>query len=354
LKLKFRCLLLSDAEWLSENANDPGAAKYALDIFPVTDHEIEEWVKKDLEEKSSKYIVAELNDEPAGFVRLWSRPEFGRDRHIAWLGIAVRKRHWRKGVGTRLMKEAISLAKNAGFRKLMLGMFEGNERALPLYEKLGFRTEAYEDEEVYIDGSWRKAFMMGLELAPCAPRHVIPPAFPTYASDTKPSENRRRENIDVRNVMDIDLDELHRLQNCPDSTKSTYILPPVTKEETKKWVEKLRSEEGKHCYTCSKGRKLLGYLYFRAYRLPFACLKFEEILVDTRKEPNETARLLISAIIGFKERYSYRKIFAYVPETSRVITESLEHEGFKKTGALKDYYFTDGCYMDVGVYAFPL
>ena len=89
MKLKFRCLLLSDAEWLSENANDPEAAKYALDIFPVTDHEIEEWVKKDLEEKSSKYIVAELNDEPAGFVRLWSRPEFGRDRYIAWLGIAV-------------------------------------------------------------------------------------------------------------------------------------------------------------------------------------------------------------------------------------------------------------------------
>jgi hypothetical protein len=86
-------------------------AKYAIDIFPVTEHEIEEWVKKDLKEKSIKYIVAELNEEPAGFVRLSLRPEFGRDRHIAWLGIAVRKRHGRESVGTGLMKEAISLEK---------------------------------------------------------------------------------------------------------------------------------------------------------------------------------------------------------------------------------------------------
>jgi len=120
LNLKFRCLLLSDAEWLTENANDPEAAKYALDVIPVTDHEIEEWLKKDLEEKSSKYIVAELNGEPAGFVRLSFRSESTRDRHVAWLGIAVRRKHWRKGVGEALMKEAIDLAKESGCRKLML------------------------------------------------------------------------------------------------------------------------------------------------------------------------------------------------------------------------------------------
>jgi L-amino acid N-acyltransferase YncA len=150
-----------------------------------------------------------------------------------------------------------------------------------------------------------------------------------------------------------DLDELHRLQNCPDSTKSTYRLPPVTKEETKNWLEKLRSEEGKYCFACSKENKLLGYLHFRAYRLPFPCLRFEEILVDTKQEPNETAESLVSSIKGFKERYSYRKIFAYVPETSRSVTEALENQGFNKTGAMKDYHFTDGYYANVAVYTFP-
>ncbi|MGD0979830.1 MAG: GNAT family N-acetyltransferase [Candidatus Bathyarchaeia archaeon] len=352
MDLKFRCLLLSDAEWLTENANDPEAAKYALDIFPVTDHEIEEWLKKDLEEKSNKYIVAELNGEPAGFVRLSFRPEFGRDRHVVWLGIAVRKRHWRRGVGTGLMKEAISFAKGSGCCKLMLGTFEGNERAMPLYEKLGFRTEAYEDEEVYIDGSWKKALIMGLELAPCEPKLVDALQLPPNAQNTKPSENPKQRDINVRQVIISDLDELHRLQNCPDSTKSTYRLPPVTKEETKKWLEKLRSEEGKYCYACTRGKELVGYLHFRAYRLPFPCLKFEEILVDIRHEPNETAKSLVSAIKGFKERYGYHRIFAYVPETSKAVTEALEDQGFKKTGAMKDNYFTDGYYVNVAVYSF--
>ena len=353
MDLRFRCLLLSDAEWLTENANDPEAAKYAIDIFPVTDHEIEEWLKKDLEEKSTKYIVAELNGEPAGFVRLSFRPEFGRDRHIAWLGITVRRKHWRRGVGTGLMREAIGLAKESGFSRLMLGTFEGNERAIPLYAKLGFHTEAYENEEVYIDGFWRKGFIMGLELAPCEPKLVDPLSFPPHVSNTKPSENSKQEEISVRQVMSGDLDELHRLQNCPDSTKSTYRLPPVTKEETKKWFEKLRSEEGKYCFVCSRGKELFGYLHFRAYRPPFPCLRFEEILVDMKQEPKETAKSLVSAVKGFKERYLYHEIFAYVPETSRAVTEALENQGFKKTGAMKDYYFADGYYVNVAVYTFP-
>ena len=353
LALKFRCLLLSDAKWLTENANDPEAAKYAIDVFPVASHEIEEWLKKDLEEKSSRYIIAELEGEPAGFVRVSFRPEFRRDRHVAWLGIAVRRKYWRRGVGTGLMKEAINLAKESGFRKLMLGTIEGNERAIPLYEKFGFRTEAYEDEEVYIDGSWRKGFMMGLELAPCEPKLVSLARSQTPISSKKPSKTSKQRSLSVRQVMVSDSDELHRLQNCPDSTKSTYRLPPITKEETKKWLEKLRSEEGKYCFVCSRGKELLGYLQFRADRLPFPCLRFEEILVDAKQELGETAKSLVSAIKSFKERYWYRKIFAYVPEISRAVTEALEKQGFKKTGAMKDNYFTDGYYVNVAVYTFP-
>jgi len=353
LGLKFRCLLLSDAEWLTENANDAEAAKYAVSVFPVASHEIEEWLKKDLEEKSIRYIIAELDGEPAGFVRLWSRPEFRRDRHVAWLGIAVRRKYWRRGVGTGLMKEAIRLAKESGFRKLMLGTIEGNERAIPLYKKFGFRTEAYEDEEVYIDGSWRKGFMMGLELAPCEPKLASLIQSHTQIPSKKTSKTSKQRSLSVRQVMVSDSDELHRLQNCPDSTKSTYRLPPIMKEETKKWLEKLRSEEGEYCFVCSRGKELLGYLQFRADRLPFPCLRLEEILVDAKRELGKTAESLISAIKSFKERYGYRRIFAYVPEISTDLTEAFEKQGFRKTGALKDNRFTDGQYVNVAVYSFP-
>lgn len=346
--LTFRCLLASDIDWRTENANDPEVAKYAISIYPITEHEVGEFLKKDLEEDSSKYIVAMLDGEPAGFVFLWLRLGATKDRHVAWLGIAVRRKYWGKGVGTGLINEAISLAKKSGCRKLMLGTIEGNERAIRLYNKFGFKTEAYEVKEVFIDGSWRNSFIMGLELVPCEPKLAQ-----TTAPNAESSKTSKDGDIHVRQAMNRDLDELHRLQNCPESTKSTYRLPPITKEETKKWYEKLNSEEGKHCLVCSKGDSLLGYLHFRASRHPFPCLKSEEIIVDVSKEPDNAAEALIEALKGFGERYWFPKIFAYTPETSAPITNALANKGFRKNGTMKDNYLIDGHYVNVAVYAYP-
>jgi RimJ/RimL family protein N-acetyltransferase len=88
--------------------------------------------------------VAELNGKPAGEISLWLRSGAGKDRHVAWLGIAVRRKFWGKGVGAGLMNEAKNLAGKSGCRRLMLGTIEGNEKAIGLYGKFGFKTEAYE------------------------------------------------------------------------------------------------------------------------------------------------------------------------------------------------------------------
>jgi len=345
LKLKFRNLQASDIDWLAEDANDPEAAKYAVSIYPETEHEINEYLRKELEEGKSKNIVAELDGEPAGNVAVWTLT--GRNRHIAWLGIGVRRKHWGKGVGSALMQEAVSLAKELGCRKLMLGTTEGNERAIRLYRKFGFEVEAYEDDEVYVDDSWRKNYIMGLELAPCEPKLPQPGTsgaeIPTASS----------VDVQVRHFVTRDVDEINRLQNCPESTKSTDKIPPITKEESKKWYEELKTMEGKHCLACFREHRLLGYLKFRAGRLPFPSLKFEEMIVDLNEMPNEAADALLVSVKSFKERYGYRRIFAYVAETALPIVSALEHHGFKKAGAMKDYYFIDGYYVNSAVYGYP-
>lgn len=104
---------------------------------------------------------------------------------------------------------------------------------------------------------------------------------------------------------------------------------------------------------CAKGAKLFGYLHFKTSHLPFPCLKFEEILVDVEQEPDKTAGALVEAIKGFRERYGYRRIFAYAPETSDAITSALASQGFRKNGAMKDYYFIDGHYVNVAVFSYP-
>jgi RimJ/RimL family protein N-acetyltransferase len=246
------------------------------------------------------------------------------------------------------MQEAIRVAKELGFRKMVLGFFEGNERAMRLYTKFGFRKEAYEKDEVWIDGSWRTCFTMGLELAPCKPRlrrrQIKRNAKKQFlASDAE---------ISTRQLEDRDLDEVNRLQNCAQSTKSSFRVPPVTKEQTKQWYEGIKAQENKYCLASFSGGKLLGYLLFRAAVLPFACLKFEEIIVDTNQKPYETAAALVDAIKSFKERYWYHRVSAFVPETSDPIVNALENQGFRKTGAMKNYYFIDGYYVNAAVYGY--
>jgi RimJ/RimL family protein N-acetyltransferase len=348
VRLKFRGLLIEDADWITEAENDPEAAKYWED-FPRTEHEFRGRIKKKLEEAREKTIVAELDGEPAGSVSV--EPETGRCRHVAWLGIFVKRKHWGKGVGSALMEEAIKLARQLGCRKLMLGTTEGNERAIGLYKKFGFEIEAYLSEYSYVDGSWRKEYIMGLELAPCKPKirqSMLPPSRQT-SRFIKPT----KRNINVRQLMDHDLDEVHRLQNCPESTKSSSKVPPIPKEENKRWYEGLNSREGKYCLACFEDKQLLGYLRFRAGRLPSLNLRFEEIMVDVNKKPGEAADALIEAIKGFKNRYGYRGIFAHIPQTSSAIVDSLERHSFKNAGAMKCYYFIDGHYVDAAVYGYP-
>ena len=344
--------MIEDKEWLVEAANDPEVAKYAISVYPITEHEIEESLKKELEESRDRSIVAELDGEPAGSVTVWLRDGCGRDRHIAWLGIHIRRKHWGKGVGSGLMSEAIRLAQQSGCRRLMLGTTEGNERAINLYRKFGFKAEASEDAEVYIEGTWRRNYIMGLTLIPCKPKANLKPN-PQTSKPKAGLHSALDQSVSTRQLMNRDIDELNRLQNCSESTKSSHRIPPITKEETKSWYETLNTGKGKYCLAAFKDRMMVGYLEFKCHPLPFPSLKFEEIVVDANQEPKKTADTLISSIVEFMRKYWYQRIFAYVPDTSTAITEALAENRFSKTGAMKCYYYIDGYYVDSGVYEYP-
>lgn len=72
--------------------------------------------------------VAEWNEEVAGF-GAYSENEF------AWL--YVDPEHMRKGIGTELLQYMMTHTK----RPLEIEVLTGNDPALKLYEKLGFRTK---------------------------------------------------------------------------------------------------------------------------------------------------------------------------------------------------------------------
>ncbi len=59
-------------------------------------------------------------------------------KHRADFGISVLKDYWGLGIGAALMKACIRCAEEAGYSQLELNVVADNERAVRLYEKMGF------------------------------------------------------------------------------------------------------------------------------------------------------------------------------------------------------------------------
>lgn len=66
-----------------------------------------------------------------------------RMEHIGELGISILKEYWGYGLGNLLMEELLMWAKDSGvIRRVELTVQHRNQRAIHLYEKIGFQTEA--------------------------------------------------------------------------------------------------------------------------------------------------------------------------------------------------------------------
>lgn len=88
----------------------------------------------------SLFLIATVAGVLAGNLSL-ERDTHPNSSHVAWVGIAV-GRQWRGlGVGGALLEQAVDWAASAGLRKLSLGVFPENARALAFYERHRFSSE---------------------------------------------------------------------------------------------------------------------------------------------------------------------------------------------------------------------
>ena len=89
---------------------------------------------------------------------LYSRKKLA---HRANIGISVLKEFWGLGIGTAMMREVESIAKNLNILQLELEFVEGNSRARALYEKCGFRVAGlHPDAFLMPDGSMKNEYLM--------------------------------------------------------------------------------------------------------------------------------------------------------------------------------------------------
>lgn len=104
-------------------------------------------------------IVAETEQGIVGRLSI-ARDPHPSCRHVADVGLMVRRDARRQGVGTALLAAAEQWARRAGIRKIELHVFPHNEAAIALYERAGYEREGLRRAHFERNGKLVDAILM--------------------------------------------------------------------------------------------------------------------------------------------------------------------------------------------------
>ena len=136
----------------------------SADTEPISVEQRLPWFRE--HEPSRRPIwVMEDGGEVAGWLSLSdfydARPAY---HATAEVGVYVREDYRGRGIGRRLVEEAISRAPELGLKTLTAGAFGHNEASVRLFEAMGFREWAHFPGVAELDGVERNLVVLGLRL----------------------------------------------------------------------------------------------------------------------------------------------------------------------------------------------
>ncbi len=122
-------------------------------------------IKNANESTSEAVLVCEIDGKIAGNCQI----SFNRKiklRHRAGVAICLLKEFWGLGIGSKMFEVLIETAKRyGGILQIELEVAEGNERAIALYEKFGFKKVCVHPKALHLkDGSFKDNYLMIKEL----------------------------------------------------------------------------------------------------------------------------------------------------------------------------------------------
>jgi|WetSurMetagenome_2_1015567.scaffolds.fasta_scaffold878029_1 RimJ/RimL family protein N-acetyltransferase len=126
---------------------------------------IQSWFEKDSQEQDEEgfqFLIRTLQDDRLiGFVGLW---DLERNHGDAEVGIGIGDRQsWGRGYGTDAMRVILRYGfTELNLKRITLGVFDYNTRAIRSYEKAGFTLEGRMRKAVYRDGSRADIVYMGI------------------------------------------------------------------------------------------------------------------------------------------------------------------------------------------------
>jgi len=143
-----------DAPQLMRNINEVGAeGDWILTESVGWDVVRErEWVRG-FDGRQSVLYVAEIDGRIVGQIDAHIST-YPKAAHVASLGIAIVKGYRDVGIGRALLDRILAWMKGRGVEKATLEVFSTNERAIALYQKMGFAVEGARRRQFKIRGQY--------------------------------------------------------------------------------------------------------------------------------------------------------------------------------------------------------
>ncbi|MDB5463816.1 MAG: GCN5-related N-acetyltransferase protein [Phenylobacterium sp.] len=157
LDILIRAMEPADVPDLTEAWNQPGAYAGTLQLpHTSVDSRQKRFAGKP---PGQTNLVAVIEDKVIGVIFL-AREE-NRRSHVGSIGMAVHDAYAGRGVGTALMAAVIDLADNwLQLKRLELGVYADNARAIALYERFGFEREGLNRAYSWRAGAYADSLMM--------------------------------------------------------------------------------------------------------------------------------------------------------------------------------------------------
>lgn len=120
-----------------------------------------DFIRSYKKDRKSVMISAFDHEKLVGNIHVSYVSDRKKMNHRATLGIALIREVWNRGIGRRLMTEAINFCKYVGYEQIELEVMEHNVRATGLYESLGFVSYGRREHAYRLkDGTYRNEILM--------------------------------------------------------------------------------------------------------------------------------------------------------------------------------------------------
>ncbi|GED34956.1 GNAT family N-acetyltransferase [Brevibacillus centrosporus] len=121
----------------------------------------EQIIQMDAQLTRNLFLVAVVEDKIVGFSRC-EGTYLTRFAHKAEFGVCILKAYWGFGIGKNLLKQSLAWADSNGIKKMTLNVLQTNEKAIQLYEKLGFEVEGvWKHDRLLSDENYYHTVVMG-------------------------------------------------------------------------------------------------------------------------------------------------------------------------------------------------